>query len=267
MVTLTHDAQNYLDRYLRQLKVALRGHTAVDVTEVERDVLGHIDAELAGQTEPVEARSLRQVLDRLGAPDQWVPADELPGWRRTLNRIQSGPEDWRLAYFTFVSLLCGWGLFLTVRPLWPLPPILVIASFVAARATLAVLAEHDEPVGPRRWFIYPTLLIWYSGFAAFLLLWPLPPVVLAVEDTPFVQDWIARSIPGPRVVVSSAAIILAVGGWWLALGLLLRRFHPLIQLAFWPFADWLNRRHATRLAITGLVLLVIAGGVLFGVRA
>ena len=181
-----------------------------------------------------------------------------------MNRIQSGPEDWRLVHLTFVSLLCGWGLFLTERPVWPLPPILVIASFVAARATLAVLAEHDEPIGPRRWFIYPTLLIWYSGFAAALLLSPIPPVALAVEDTPLVQDWIAQSIPGPHVVVSSAAIILAVGGWRLALGLLLRRFHPLIQLAFWPFADWLNRRHATRLAMTGLVLVAIAGGVLIG---
>jgi hypothetical protein len=34
--------------------------------EVERDVLGHIETELAGQPEPVDAGQLLDVLDRLG---------------------------------------------------------------------------------------------------------------------------------------------------------------------------------------------------------
>ena len=49
MATLTHDAQSHLARYLRQMRAALRGHPSVDPDDVERDVLGHIDAELAGQ--------------------------------------------------------------------------------------------------------------------------------------------------------------------------------------------------------------------------
>ncbi len=68
MVTLTDDAQRHLDRYVKQVKAALRGHPSVDAAEVERDVLGHIDAELSGEPEPVGASSLRHVLDRLGTP-------------------------------------------------------------------------------------------------------------------------------------------------------------------------------------------------------
>jgi hypothetical protein len=47
MTVLTPEAQAYLDRYLRQVRAALRGHRAVDADEVERDVIGHVNAELA----------------------------------------------------------------------------------------------------------------------------------------------------------------------------------------------------------------------------
>ena len=58
MVALSDDARNHLERYLRQVKAALRGHSSLDAAEVERDVRSHIDAELAGQPEPVDAGSL-----------------------------------------------------------------------------------------------------------------------------------------------------------------------------------------------------------------
>src|SRR5205823_4793560 len=104
-----------------------------------RDVRGHIEAELAGQPEPIGAGSLRAVLDRLGSPGTWVPAEELPGWRRVLGRLRSGPEDWRLAYLTLAGSILGPLLFLSGPFLWPLEPILMITSFLMARATLALL--------------------------------------------------------------------------------------------------------------------------------
>jgi len=102
MATLSDDARGHLERYLSQVKLALRGHASVDASEVERDVRAHIDAELNGLPEPVDAARLRQVLDQLGTPHAWVPAEDLPAWRRVFSRIRSGPEDWRLAYLTFV---------------------------------------------------------------------------------------------------------------------------------------------------------------------
>jgi hypothetical protein len=87
MVTLSPDAQGHLDRYLKQIKSALADQPSVDAGEVERDVLGRIDAELAGGAEPVSAHRLLSVLDRLGEPREWV-AQEQPSWRRALLRFK-----------------------------------------------------------------------------------------------------------------------------------------------------------------------------------
>src|SRR5688572_30565805 len=130
MVTLSRDAQGHLERYLRQVKAALRGHPSVDAGEIERDVLGHIDAELSGQPETLGEGSLREVLARLGAPDAWVPADELPAWRRVWLRMRSGPEDWRLAYLTLTLFLGGVTLFLAGPVLWPLPLMCLLAALL-----------------------------------------------------------------------------------------------------------------------------------------
>jgi len=92
MAALTNEAQGQLERYLRQVRSALSGHSSVDALEVERDIRGHIDAELAGKPEPVDSRILSGVLERLGAPDQWVPADELPVWRRSCTGCTRVPK-------------------------------------------------------------------------------------------------------------------------------------------------------------------------------
>lgn len=255
MVALTHDAQGHLERYLRQIKAALRGHPTVDAGEVERDVLGHIDAELAGKPEPVNASSLREVLDRLGTPDRWVPAEDLPVWRRALNRLHSGPEDWRLAYLTFASFIGGF---------W-LPP-LFIASLPLARATLAQFEASDERDGPRRWLVYPPLVFWYGAFATAILVSPIAAVVVPLEE-PAVRSQVERFIPGPFWLVMPSLAVLAVGIWWTILGPLLGRFRNVVQLVFWPFANWFERRHALRLSLAGICVIVISAAVLLSVRA
>ena len=260
MVTLSHDAQSHLQRYLRQLKAALRGHPSVDAGEIERDVLGHIDAELTGQPEPVGAASLRHVLDRLGPPDTWVPLEDLPSWRKTLNRLRSGPEDWRLAYLTFASFMLGPALFVGGPVLWPFPPVLGIASFVLARATISLLAEHDEPVGARRWLVYPPLVVAYVAAAVVLLGWPVPPTILGVTDTPIITEAVARTIPGPVWFGATLVTLLTLGVWWVILGSLARRFTEAVRITFLPFAEWFTRRHATRLIVVGAILAVLSGG-------
>lgn len=245
MVTLSHDAQGQLDRYLRQIKAALRGHPSVDVDEVERDVVGHIDAELAGQPEPIHASSLRPVLDRLGTPEMWVPSDELPAWRRLLNRLHSGPEDWRLAYATFVCFVAGF---------W-LPP-LFIASLPIARATLAQLDLRDEPIGARRWLVYPPLVLWYAGLAGLLLIGPTPLPVVGLEQGRL-RDELSVYIQ-PSWLLVSVATALTLGLWWAVLGLLLRRFDAAVRTVFWPFADWFTRRHAAPLVVAGAIVAVLS---------
>jgi hypothetical protein len=267
MVTLSRDAQGDLERYLRQVKAALRGHGTVDADDVERDVRGHIDAELAGETQPIDRADLQRVLQRLGAPDEWVPQDDLPSWRRVLNRLRAGPEDWRLAYLSLGLFVLGpiW-FFASPSLLWPLPVLLVIVSFLFARASLALLDEHDEPVGARRWLIYPPLVPWYLALAVVLLAWPLPPAVGAVAEDSAIHARIGELFPGPFWLVAASLAILAVGTWWLVLGFLLGAFTNVVQGTFWPFADWFGRRHATRLTLVGFILAAGAGVILMIAR-
>jgi hypothetical protein len=254
MVTLSREAQGDLERYLRQVKGALRGHRSVDVGEVERDVLSHVEAELSGQPEPIDSSSLRPVLARLGTPEAWVPAEDLPPWRRLLNRLHSGPEDWRLAYATFVSFVAGF---------W-LPPLL-IASLPVARATLAQLSARNEPIGARKWLVYPPLVLWYAAFAALLLIGPTPLPVVALEDWRLRNELAAYV--GPFWMVVPAAAVLTLGLWWTIFGQLLRRFEGAVRVVFWPFADWFEARHARLLSLAGVVLMTVAGATLAALAA
>ena len=104
MVALSPDAKGHLDQYLKQIRMALSGRESIDADEVERDVLSHIDAELSGVSEPVPAHRLLAVLDRLGEPNEWVPAEEA-AWRRPFTALRSRPGDWRLAFVSFGSLV------------------------------------------------------------------------------------------------------------------------------------------------------------------
>jgi hypothetical protein len=257
MAALTNDAQGHLDRYLRQVRVALIGQSSVDASEVERDIRGHIDAELAGQPEPVDAGYLRGVLDRLGAPDQWVPSDELPAWRRVLNRLHSGPEDWRLAYITF-------GLFLLQPALFFLGPIPLIASFITGRAALAYIAEREETVGARRWLIYPSLLVWYVPFVVGLLGLPLGIAAGVFGDNPAVLPWLLGWFPEPHWIVAPAFGVAAFGAWLVVLGALLLAFRLSIPAIFWPFADWFAGRHARRVVYSGVLLSILGGMAVWG---
>ncbi len=103
MVALSDDARTHLEQYLKQVRAALRGHASVDADEVERDLRSHVDAELSGHPEPIDAARLREVLNRLGTPRTLAPSDDLPPWRRLLERLRSGPEDWRLWHRSSVA--------------------------------------------------------------------------------------------------------------------------------------------------------------------
>jgi hypothetical protein len=262
MVTLTADAQSHLERYLRQMRAALRGQRSVDPDEIERDVFGHIEAELAGQPEPIDDRDLRRVLDRLGAPNQWAPVEEQSPWWAAVSRLRYGPEDWRLAYLALALAALGVVLFVGGPVLWPLPAVLPIVAFFLARATLELLEYHDEPIGARRWLIYPVLAPWYVAIAAPLLLWPAELAVGAINEQPAIHEWVERAIPGPMWASVALLGALALGLWWLCLGLILRRAAGVARVAFRPFVQWFDRRHGARLALAGFLLAAAAGSIL-----
>jgi hypothetical protein len=59
--------------------------------------------------------------------------------------------------------------------------------------------------------------------------------------------------------------MFALGMWWLVLGVFLRRFYRAVRVAFQPFADWFDHRHALRVALAGLVVAAGSGAVLVAV--
>jgi hypothetical protein len=266
MVVLTQDAQSQLARYLRQMRTALRGHPSVDPDDIERDVLGHIDAELAGHHEPIVESDLRRVLERLGAPSQWVPAEELTPWWGLISSLRDGPEDWRLAYLSLALAFVGATLFLGNAWLWPLPLLLPIVAFFMARASLEMLEHHEEPIGARRWLLYPVLLPWYVVGAVVLLLWPMVLIGGALNDVP-IEEWAARSTPEWSWAIVPASVALALGLWWACLGLILRRLPAAPRAAFRPFANGFERRHGMRLALVGALVAAAAGTIFAIIRS
>ncbi len=107
MITLSESAKKSLEDYLRQARAYLRGSKSLDANEVEQNIAEHIENELEGAAEPVSCDVLDAVLKKLGSPQQWIPEEELPWWRKIILRLRSGPEDWRLAYLSFGLLILG----------------------------------------------------------------------------------------------------------------------------------------------------------------
>lgn len=254
LLDLTQDAHGELDRYLHRVKAVLQAHPSVDADEVERDIRGHIEAELAGAPAPVTEIRLRAVLDRLGSPSQWIPADELPIWRKALVRLQSGPEDWRLTYATFALFVAG---LLTGGSTGG---VLFLVSILLSRATLELLEEEGEPVGARRWLLYPPLLVIYLGMLMAILLGP--PAVLATAGDPTVRAEAIAWFPEPFSASLPLLVGVVAGVWWVLLGLALARWHRTVHATFRPFAGWFERRHGMRLVCVGVVVGALATTVL-----
>jgi hypothetical protein len=258
MVALSPDAQSHLERYIREIKTALRGHSSVDPDDVERDVLDHIETELAGQPEPVDAGQLLDVLDRLGAPDEWLPT--ATAFARS-SSLSSRPEDWRLAYLTLAIFLAGPALFLPMI-LWPLPPLLFVLSFLCARVTVARSREQDEQLGARRWLVYPALVVWYGVFVIALVGGPPLITTVFVADDPMLPSRLTRWFGEPAWIGALGSLGALLGIWWMLLGLLLRKFPCGVHAAFRPFAGWFEQRHAMPVWLAGGTLLALSGAIL-----
>ena len=153
---LTLEARERLDHYLAQVRASLRGRKSVDADEVERDIRDHVEAEIAGRQDPVTADEVETVIQRLGAPAQWVGADEVPVWRRMLTRWHEG-DAWRLPYLSLAAAALGVVL-LGLMPLLGL--VLVAVGFILARSTVALVEESGEEMGARRWLVTSSQKIW-----------------------------------------------------------------------------------------------------------
>jgi len=251
MIELTGNAQNSLDKYLHRARAYLKGAKSVDAAEVEQNITEHIENELAGASEPVSAEELETVLEKLGSPQQWVPEEELPWWRRMVLRVQTGPEDWRLAYISF-------GLFVLGVLLLPTGVILIAGGFIAARAALSVV-EDATLLKAQKWLLYPSLITVYVGLLVSLLALPLLGLM------PLASEWENTLKDDFRILddmhywqAACSVFAGSLGLWWVIQGLVLLARPNIPKPLFRPFADGFNRRWAVVLILVGFAVLVVS---------
>ncbi|MHC4756864.1 MAG: HAAS signaling domain-containing protein [Planctomycetota bacterium] len=253
MINLSNSAKKCLDKYLQQVRTYLRGCKTVDADEVERNVIEHIESEFATATAAVSFEELDAVLQRLGSPRQWVPEDQIPWWRKTILRLRSGPEDWRLAYISFGLLIAGFIIL-------PSFIVLIPASFIVARAALSETEDTGE-LKAQKWLIYPSLIIVYLVLLCPFLALPLLRLIMLAhvwehtirasynigDDTPY---WLAIC----------SIFVVSIGLWWLILGVVSLARPNIPKVLFRPFADGFNRRWALIVLLIGLALMITSLG-------
>ena len=248
MKSLTDTAQNRLDKYLNQARASLHTCTGVDADEVESDIRAHIETELEGIDEPVSLNNLEAVLERLGSPTQWVPEEEIAWWRKTILRLRTGPEDWRLAYISFGLLIAGFIIL-------PSFIVLIPASFIVARAVLSETADSSD-LKAQKWLIYPSLIIGCS-IIAFILFFGGTVLGACLAEVLWDLIWIRRAAHmGTVVFIAGVAVSITALSWFI-LGVVLCKWPGLAGNIFKPFADWFNRKHAIILICVGFALLVL----------
>jgi hypothetical protein len=250
MINLSDSAKKCLDKYLQQVRTYLRGCKTVDTDEVERNVMEHIESEFESATAAVSFEELDIVLQRLGSPRQWIPEEELPWWRKTIFRLRTGPEDWRLAYISFGLLILGFVIL-------PSFVVLLPASFFVARAALSETADPNE-LKSQKWLIYPPLVIVYSSVLSCLLAWPaLVLPVAAYELERNVRSSYPQFTDDLRYwIMATSFIIAGLGLWWIILAGLFLKWQSFLQVLFKPFAGWFSRKWALILLLIGLVIMI-----------
>lgn len=247
-IELTPDAKLRFEQYLQRMRDTMRGARSVEAAEVEQNVREHVEVALATAPVPVGTDRLAAVLEQLGPPEQWLPEDERPIWRRTMDRFMTGPEDWRLPY---LSLALVTLMFVTL-PIGGV--LLLVPAFVLSRAWVALMAERGAPLDARRWLVLPPIIIVFVFFIGLTLA---SGIILAGAGA-LEHDLPGLGVRGPEVnsdelLAFSGYLMTAAGVWWLFLSALFAFLLEPIRTLFAPILANFRRLH----------LLVLAGAAVF----
>ncbi len=255
MMDLTPSARQRFDDYFRNLRHSLRSVPNSEAVDVEQSVREHIEVALAGASTPVAAEQLAEVLDRLGAPDHWVPVDERTLVQRMMERLRTGPEDWRLAYLAF-------GLFLLGLILLPvgIGALILFGSFLASRAYVDFMEARQEQINGRQWLIYPPIALFLVVAVAFFVVGPTGPALAwGLGDHGFLRilDESGQHTPYAEARFMSGATATVLGAWWILASLIGMVFHPVSRFLFKPLLARVRRTHFLGLTIVGVLALAL----------
>jgi|GEM_PF-1102268 len=265
MIDMTPEASTRLERYLERMRAALRGSRSVEPAEIEQNVREHVEIALDGIPAPVGAERLGEVLEQLGPPERWLVDDDRPWWRRMLQRVSSGPEDWRLTYVAFgvfalgvLTLPIGIGVFF------------LACAFLLSRAAADLVAERGETLGARRWLVLPAIwlvLVLVSMGALISMIVPAMAIGIGNGDL-YSLTGTQEASPGSleRVRVEVGFLAMSAGTWWVILAAIFAAVMKPFRTLFLPVTQRLSRKHAAILALVGVILASLGAVLLFVVR-
>lgn len=262
MIDMTPSARERLDSYLLRLRSELRGTRSGVADEVEQSVREHIEIALASAHAPVGATEVIAVLDRLGPPERWLADEERPAWRRVIAKLQSTPDDWRLAYLAF-------GLFLASIVFLPIGGfLLLIPAMLVSRAYIEFARGRGEPLGPRRWLVYPSIAV-VLMFATGLLIVgpPLPVMALGLQDVNG-EEGFEQIFDVPQSEVGQIRFLFGMGAvlfgsWWIIAAAFCAAFVRAIRYIFAPLLDGLRRKHFAVLALIGALVAAVGATLIY----
>jgi hypothetical protein len=258
MIEMTAAARERVDNYLQRMRSELRGTRSGVADEVEQSVREHIEIALASAQSPVGATEVIGVLDRLGAPERWLADEERPAWRRVLDKLRNAPEDWRLAYLAF-------GLFLASIVFLPVGGfLLLIPAMFVSRAYVELARDRGEPLGARRWLVYPSIGV-ILAFAVGLLIIGPPMGLLAFV---FGNSGVEELLDIPHSTAGEMRFVLGMGSavfgsWWIIAAAFCAAFLRPIRFVFAPLLDGVRRKHFAGLALVGAVVAVVGGMLIY----
>jgi hypothetical protein len=262
MIDLTPEARTRFEQYLTRMRTALRGSRAVEPTEVEQNVREHVELALAGVDGPIATERLNEVLTQLGPPERWLSDEDRPWWRRVLQRVVDGPEEWRLTYLTF-------GIFALSMLTLPLGIgiLFLVLAFLLSRAEVDLLDARDESLGPRRWLVLPAIWV----VLVLVVLGALFPPIAAGTVIGLEHGGIHHFRPVPathpgsfdRFRIEAGYVAAVAGVWWMILAAIFAAAMKPFRTLFHPVTEGVHSKHAGILALVGAMLAALGLGLMF----
>lgn len=257
MIDLTPDAKRRFDEYLLRMRATLRGSRTIEADEVEQNVIEHVELALAGAPSPVGQERLGTVLEQLGPPERWLADDERPAWRKAMDRIMTGPDDWRLAYGSLALML----LMIITLPIGG--ALLLLPAYMLSRAYVALLDERGERLGARKWLVLPPIVFIMVLVCGIALLAPAAAFGGIIEEVGVRQLGFEYHSNFDHGRYFLGAVSVATGAWWIVLSgvfaMLMRPFRAL----FAPVTAGMRRAHAFVLTIAGVVVAGLGAALLY----
>ncbi|MEA2338131.1 MAG: hypothetical protein QOE82_2138 [Thermoanaerobaculia bacterium] len=253
MMDMTPAARQQLDDYLQRLRSELRATRAEVAEEVEQSVREHIEIALDDAPRPVSGTDMIGILDRLGSPEQWLRDEE----HAVASGIgHSGADDSRFPYVAFGLVLASIVSFMFFGFL------LLIPAMFVSRAWIEQKRERGEPLGSKRWLVYPSIALVLAFVALLLLLVP-PLGAMALVRGPVGQSFDVPTDSAGELRFNAGLRAMMLGTWWIIAGALCAAFIRPIRFVFLPLLDRIRRRHFAVLSAIGALLAAAGAAILY----